>query len=120
MHLYPCILRFLTAAPRQTASACLECTVGLEDAFPGMVLVPGKAFLLLVLVPLGSLPRNNRQRLKKHNFSFFFGCATQHVGSVPWPGMEPVPPAVKAWGLNHWIAKEVPTTFSFNYYKEQL
>lgn len=67
MHLYPCILRSLTAALQQTASACLECTVGLEDASPGMVLVPGKAFLLLVLVPLVCLPRRNRQslRLKK-------------------------------------------------------
>ena len=98
--------------------------MGLEDAFPGMVLAPGKAFLPLVLVPLGSLPRNNRQRLrlKKHNFSafFFFGSDTQHVGSVPWPGMEPVPPALEAWCLNHWIASEVPTTFSFNYQKEKL
>lgn len=122
MHLYPCILRFLTVAPRQTASACLECIVGLEDAFPGMVLVPGKAFLLLVLVPLGSLPRNNKDLGLKNIISprFIFGCATQHVGSVPWPGMQPAPPAVEAWGLKHWIAREVPTTFSFNYYKEKL
>ena len=92
MHLYPCILRFLTAAPRQTASACLECTVGLEDAFPGMVLVPGKAFLLLVLVPLGSLPRNNRQRLKKHNFSFFFLAVLHSMwDQFPGQGWNPCP-----------------------------
>ena len=24
------------------------------------------------------------------------------------PGTEPVPPAVDAWSLNHWTAKEVP------------
>ena len=28
---------------------------------------------------------------------------------VPWPGMEPTPPAVEAWNLNHWTAREVPT-----------
>ena len=27
---------------------------------------------------------------------------------VPQPGIKPVPPAVKAWSLNHWTAKEVP------------
>ena len=26
----------------------------------------------------------------------------------PWSGMEPVPPALEAWSLHHWIAKEVP------------
>ena len=28
--------------------------------------------------------------------------------TVPWPGIEPVPPAVEAQNLNHWIAREVP------------
>ena len=27
---------------------------------------------------------------------------------VPWPGIESVPPAVEAWSLNHWTAREVP------------
>ena len=27
---------------------------------------------------------------------------------VPWSGIEPMPPAVEAWNLNHWTAKEVP------------
>ena len=27
---------------------------------------------------------------------------------VPWSGIKPVPPAVEAWNLNHWTAKEVP------------
>ena len=26
---------------------------------------------------------------------------------VPWPGIEPVPPKVGAWSLNHWTTKEV-------------
>ena len=28
---------------------------------------------------------------------------------VPWPGIEPSPPAVEAWSLNHWTTREVPT-----------
>ena len=27
---------------------------------------------------------------------------------VPWPGIEPLPPAVEAWSLNHWTSEEVP------------
>ena len=27
---------------------------------------------------------------------------------VPWPMIEPVPPAVEAWSLNRWTAREVP------------
>ena len=34
---------------------------------------------------------------------------------VPWPGIEPVPPAVEAWSLiNHWTAREVPFLFCFD------
>ena len=29
---------------------------------------------------------------------------------VPCPGIEPVPPAVEAWSLNHWTTREVPYT----------
>ena len=27
---------------------------------------------------------------------------------VPSPGIEPVPPALGAWSLNHWASREVP------------
>ena len=27
---------------------------------------------------------------------------------VPWPGMEPGPPALGAWSLRHWTTREVP------------
>ena len=27
---------------------------------------------------------------------------------VHWPGIEPEPPALEAWSLNHWITREVP------------
>ena len=29
-------------------------------------------------------------------------------GLVPWPGIEPGPPALGAWSLSHWTAREVP------------
>ena len=41
-------------------------------------------------------------------FFIFFGHTVQHAGIlVPWPGMEPMPPALGAWHLNHWTAREV-------------
>ena len=42
-------------------------------------------------------------------YNFFFGHTAQHVGIlVPQPGIEPVPPAVEAWSLNHWTTREAP------------
>ena len=32
---------------------------------------------------------------------------------VPQPGIEPVPPAVEAQSLNHWIAREFPMLLIF-------
>ena len=34
---------------------------------------------------------------------------------VSQPGIEPVPPAVEVWSLNHWTAREVPC-FSFFFF----
>ena len=38
--------------------------------------------------------------------AFFFGHDMQGIGAQP--STEPVPPAVEAWHLNHWTAREVP------------
>ena len=52
-------------------------------------------------------------------FFFFFlnvlaaPCGMQDLSSQP--GMEPVPPAVEAQGLNHWTAREVPRTLVFEF-----
>ena len=35
------------------------------------------------------------------------GCRTWGI-SVPRPGIEPMPLALEAWNLNHWMAREVP------------
>ena len=46
-------------------------------------------------------------------FFFFFwllGIACRIL--VPQPGIEPVYPAVGAWSLSHWIAREVPVDFN--------
>ena len=42
-----------------------------------------------------------------------FSCSMQTLSCsiqdlVPWPGIEPGPPALGAWSLNHWTAREVP------------
>ena len=44
----------------------------------------------------------------KHHF-FFFGNPVWHVELAPL-GIEPMPPAVEAWYLNHWATGEVQGT----------
>ena len=50
-------------------------------------------------------------------FFLFFGHATQHVECgilVPLPGIEPTPPALEAWNLNHWINRDIPDKHVLN------
>ena len=42
----------------------------------------------------------------------YFGHAARGI-LVPQPGIEPAPPAVKAWSLNHWTSREVPDMYWF-------
>ena len=43
----------------------------------------------------------------------FFKVITLFIGPtacrilLPWPEIEPTPPTVEAWSLNHWITREV-------------
>ena len=41
-------------------------------------------------------------------FIIFWPCCVACRTLVPWPGIEPVPPAEEAHNLNHWNAREVP------------
>ena len=34
-------------------------------------------------------------------------------GPVPWPGIEPGPPAMGVWSLSHWTTREVPMPVCF-------
>ena len=43
------------------------------------------------------------ERVSYENQIFFWPCGIL----VPPPGIEPTPPAVEAWSLNHWTAREV-------------
>ena len=48
-------------------------------------------------------------------FFFFFWLRYAACGIlVPRPGIEPMAPAVEAWTLNHWTAKEVPSLPTFS------
>ena len=41
---------------------------------------------------------------------FFFGCTGLSYSMwdlFPWPGIEPRPPALRAWSLSHWITREI-------------
>ena len=41
------------------------------------------------------------------NFFFFWLGFKACEILVPWPGIEPTPPAVVVWSLNHWTARQV-------------
>ena len=44
---------------------------------------------------------------------YLFDHAVQHVLiSVPWPGIEPVPPALGVWSLSYCTAREVPNVLT--------
>ena len=48
------------------------------------------------------------------SFFFFFLLHLEACGIlVPWPGIEPVPPAVEAQSSNHWTTREFPAAPSF-------
>ena len=47
-------------------------------------------------------------------FFFFFGCRACGI-LVSRPGIEPLPPAVIAWSLNHWTTTEIPRACSLIY-----
>ena len=54
--------------------------------------------------------------LHKNCFLFFFWLHCTAFGIlVPWPGIEPKPPEVEAWGLNHCTAREVPIKTFFHW-----
>ena len=40
----------------------------------------------------------------------YIGC-TAWLVELPGPGIEPLPPAVEAWHLNHWTTGEVHSVF---------
>ena len=53
--------------------------------------------------------------LLQYCFCFLFSVfvfALRHMRSVPWPVIEPKPPAVEAQSLNHWTAGEFPKVSS--------
>ena len=47
-------------------------------------------------------------------FFFFWLHHPAYKILVPWPGIEPVPSAVKVWSPNHWTAREFPKVFIFD------
>ena len=45
---------------------------------------------------------------KKNNYLAAPGVSCGIWDPVPWPGMEPRPPALGVWSLNHWTTRAVP------------
>ena len=53
-------------------------------------------------------------------FIYFWPCHTacgMRGILVPRLGIEPAPPAVEGWSLNHWTAREVPWVVYFRHFK---
>ena len=49
------------------------------------------------------------QNTSTDHFIYFFGHCVRHVGIlVPQPGIEPIPPEMEMWHLNHWTTRDVP------------
>ena len=74
-------------------------------------------FKKIVLAYLEFLPPNLESgRLKSNQdnifliYTYIFGHTAQHVGFLR-SGVEPMPPAVKVWSLNHRPTMEVPKVF---------
>ena len=52
-------------------------------------------------------------KLKNTEFFFFFNFWLHHACEilVPQTGIQPKPPAVEAWSLNHYTTREVPCIY---------
>ena len=48
------------------------------------------------------------------SFSLLWPCCMAWGILVHQPGLQTMPPAVKAWSLNHWTAREVPVLLQLN------
>ena len=48
-----------------------------------------------------------------HIASVVAACGIQVFQLVPWPGIEPRPPAWGAQSLSHWATREAPSSFHF-------
>ena len=48
-------------------------------------------------------------------YLFFWPCHIAYGILVPWPGIKPVTPALKAWSLNLWITREIFVFFKIEY-----
>lgn len=52
--------------------------------------------------------RNKKKQQNAFSILFFFGHGAQHA-EHPRTGLEPMPPELEAWNLNHWPIREVCT-----------
>ena len=56
-----------------------------------------------------------------YSFFFFFQLCQEACGILAPPqGVEPVPPAVEVWSLNHWTAREFPHVHTLTSHEKVL
>ena len=53
-------------------------------------------------------------------FINFWPCCAACTILVPWPGMEPAPPALEVWSLNHWTTRGSPREATVNMVKASV
>ena len=54
-------------------------------------------------------------------FFFFLATPLEACGILfPWPKIKPAPPALEAWSLNHWSAREVQVILCFKANKTSI
>ena len=58
------------------------------------------------------------QDLSCSTWDFLLHCRVQVLSCskwdlVPWPGIEPMPPELRAWSLSHWTTRKVLLSISF-------
>ena len=63
---------------------------------------------LLLPTPCYQLHPPASVRLDRASFFYSWPRCTACGILLPWPGIEPMPPAVEAWSLNHWTTTEFP------------
>ena len=57
--------------------------------------------------------------LKKIYLDLCFGHMARGI-LAPWPGIELMTPAMEAWSLNYWTAREVPNKLNLNWQAQEF
>ena len=66
------------------------------------------------------LPSSGSDEITQNIYLVALGLSCGMWALVPWPGIEPGPPALGVWDLSHWTTREVPQLSSFQWPTSQI